>query len=62
MDEKMSFPMVRVYARNIDVTRKYTSREIGNIDDEYIVVFEKSDDSQDSVSEKTILEIEKSPK
>lgn len=62
MGEKMSFPMVRVYARNIDVTRKYTSREIGNIDDEYIVVFEKSDDSQDSVSEKTILEIEKSPK
>jgi site-specific DNA-methyltransferase (cytosine-N4-specific) len=54
--EIINFPMVRVYQRNIDVNRKYTSREIGNIDDEYIVVFEKLDDEENAVSDNTILE------
>lgn len=54
--EIINFPVVRVYQRNIDVNRKYTSREIGNIEDEYIVVFEKVDEEENAVSDNTILE------
>jgi site-specific DNA-methyltransferase (cytosine-N4-specific) len=53
--ERIDFPMVRVYSRNIDVTRKYTSREIGNIEDEYIVVFKKRDEEENYVSNNAIL-------
>jgi site-specific DNA-methyltransferase (cytosine-N4-specific) len=54
--EIINFPMVRVYPRNIDITRKYTSREIGNIEDEYIVVFEKMDEEENPISDNMILE------
>lgn len=35
------FKHIKTYFRNIDKTRKYTSADIGQIDDEYIVVLEK---------------------
>lgn len=42
----VGFRPVKVIFRNIDTTRKYTSRDIGKIDDEYIVVLEKERDLQ----------------
>jgi len=40
----LNFKPVKVIFRNIDTTRKYTSRDIGKIDDEYIVLLEKEGD------------------
>lgn len=37
----LNFKPIKTIFRNIDTTRKYTSRDIGKIDDEYIVVLEK---------------------
>lgn len=37
----LNFKPIRTIFRNIDTTRKYTSRNIGKIDDEYIIVLEK---------------------
>jgi len=42
----VNFKPVKVIFRNIDTTKKYTSRNIGKIDDEYIVVLEKGRDLQ----------------
>jgi site-specific DNA-methyltransferase (cytosine-N4-specific) len=42
----VNFKPVRVIFRNIDTAKKYTSRDIGKIDDEYIVVLEKERDLQ----------------
>jgi len=40
----LNFKTVKTIFRNIDTTRKYTSRDIGKIDDEYIIVLEKTND------------------
>jgi site-specific DNA-methyltransferase (cytosine-N4-specific) len=40
----VNFKPVKAIFRNIDTTRKYSSRDIGKIDDEYIVVLEKERD------------------
>jgi len=37
----LNFKPIKTIFRNIDTTRKYTSRDIGKIDDEYIIVLEK---------------------
>jgi len=41
---KIGFRHIKTFFRNIDKTRKYTSADIGQIDDEYIVVLEKDAD------------------
>lgn len=41
---RLNFKLVKTIYRNIDTTKKYTSREIGKIDNEYIIVLEKMDD------------------
>ncbi|MBL7131577.1 MAG: hypothetical protein ISS45_09295 [Candidatus Omnitrophica bacterium] len=42
----IGFKCLKTIFRNIDKTRKYTSADIGQIDDEYIVVLEKVSDSK----------------
>lgn len=44
MASYVSLKPIKTIFRNIDTTRKYTSRDIGKIDDEYIVVLEKEKD------------------
>ncbi len=41
MGKKIGFKPIKTIFRNIDKTRKYTSADIGKIDDEYIVVMRK---------------------
>jgi len=43
--KKIGFKPVKTIFRNIDKTRKYTSADIGKIDDEYILVMQKVDDT-----------------
>lgn len=43
---RIGFEHIKTYFRNIDKTRKYTSADIGQIDDEYIVVLKKVSDSK----------------
>lgn len=43
---KIGFRHIKTYFRNIDKTRKYTSADIGQINDEYIVVLEKIEDTK----------------
>lgn len=40
----LNFRLIKTIFRNIDTTKKYTSRDIGKIDDEYIIVLEKQKD------------------
>lgn len=40
----LNFKPIKTIFRNIDTTKKYTSRNIGKIDNEYIVVLEKTND------------------
>jgi len=47
----LDFKLIKTIFRNIDTTRKYTSRDIGKIDDEYIVVLEKQKDLKGVSSE-----------
>lgn len=57
MSKKVGFKPMKTIFRNIDKTRKYTSAGIGKIDDEYILVMQKVDDTDvsadddDSISE-----------
>lgn len=41
MAKKIGFIPIKTIFRNIDKTRKYTSADIGKIDEEYIVVMQK---------------------
>lgn len=41
MGEKIGLIPIKTLHRNIDVDRKYTSKDIGNINEEFIVVFKK---------------------
>jgi DNA modification methylase len=43
MGKKIGFKPIKTIFRNIDKTRKYSSADIGKIDDEYILVMQKVD-------------------
>jgi site-specific DNA-methyltransferase (cytosine-N4-specific) len=43
MGKKIGFKTIKTIFRNIDKTRKYTSTDIGKIDNEYILVMQKID-------------------
>lgn len=59
--DKIGFEYIKTYFRNIDKTRKYTSADIGQIDDEYIVVLRKVSNSRNQVNDDEFIanEIEK---
>lgn len=44
MGKKIGFNPLKTFFRNIDKTRKYTSADIGKIDNEYILVMQKIDE------------------
>jgi len=44
MGKNIGFKPIKTIFRNIDKTKKYTSADIGKIDDEYILVMQKVDD------------------
>jgi len=46
MSENIGFKPVKTIFRNIDKTKKYTSTDIGKIDDEYILVMQKTNDTE----------------
>ncbi len=46
MSKSIGFKPLKTYFRNIDKTRKYTSTDIGKIDDEYILILQKVADSK----------------
>jgi len=48
---KTGLEHIKTYFRNIDKTRKYTSADIGQIDDEYIVVLKKVSNSKNQASD-----------
>ncbi len=45
MSKYIGFKAIKTYFRNIDKTRKYSSADIGKIDDEYILILRKITDS-----------------
>ncbi|MGB9892517.1 DNA methyltransferase [Thermodesulfovibrio yellowstonii] len=45
MAKKIGFIPIKTIFRNIDKTRKYTSADIGKIDEEYIVVMQKKEET-----------------
>lgn len=51
MGKKIGFKSIKTIFRNIDKTRKYTSADIGKIDDEYILVMQKVDDTNISADD-----------
>jgi len=58
MAKTIGFKQLKVYHRPIDVTRKYTSRDIGNINEEYILILQKiSDVSVKSSNNNFIVEV-----
>jgi len=46
MSENIGFKPIKTIFRNIDKTKKYTSADIGKIDDEYILVMQKTNDTE----------------
>ncbi|MEM3403674.1 MAG: DNA methyltransferase [Nitrososphaeria archaeon] len=46
MGEKIGFKPLRTIFRNIDITKKYSSTDIGKINDEYILIMQKINDAQ----------------
>jgi hypothetical protein len=46
MSKFIGFKVIKTYFRNIDKTRKYTSADIGKIDDEYILILQKVKDAE----------------
>ncbi len=51
MGKKIGFNPIKTIFRNIDKTRKYTSADIGKIDDEYIVVMQKVNEANVSAGD-----------
>ena len=51
MGKKIGFKPIKTIFRNIDKTRKYTSIDIGKIDDEYILVMQKVDNADISADD-----------
>lgn len=52
---KVGFKHIKTYFRNIDKTKKYTSADIGQIDDEYIVVLKKISDSKANAADEEFI-------
>jgi DNA modification methylase len=50
MSVKIGFKPIKVFYREIDKTRKYTSKDIGKIDSEYILVLQKVKDTSVSAN------------
>jgi hypothetical protein len=50
MSVKIGFKPIKVFYREIDKTRKYTSKDIGKIDSEYILVLQKGKDTSVSAN------------
>lgn len=46
MSKFIGFKPIKTYFRNIDKTRKYTSADIGKIDDEYILILQKEKNAE----------------
>jgi DNA modification methylase len=46
MAEQIGLKQIKTIFRNIDKTKKYTCADIGKIDDEYILLMQKSDDTE----------------
>jgi len=46
MSKFIGFKPIKTYFRNIDKTRKYTSADIGKIDDEYVLILQKVKDTE----------------
>lgn len=55
MGQKIGFKPITTIFRNIDKTRKYTSGDIGKIDDEYILVMQKGDNTDASANDDTFI-------
>jgi len=46
MAGRIGFKPIKTIHRNIDKTKKYTSADVGKIDDEYILVMQKTEDAE----------------
>ncbi|OFV68079.1 MAG: DNA methylase N-4/N-6 domain protein [Candidatus Syntrophoarchaeum caldarius] len=46
MAKHIGFEPIKTIFRNIDKTKKYTSADIGKIDDEYILIMQKNNDTE----------------
>ena len=55
MGKRIGFKPIKTIFRNIDKTRKYTSADIGKIDDEYILVMQKIDDTTVSADDDNFI-------
>ncbi len=55
MGKKIGFKPIKTIFRNIDKTRKYTSADIGKIDDEYILVMQKLDNTDVSADDDNFI-------
>lgn len=55
MCKKIGFKPITVIFRNIDKTRKYSSADIGKIDDEYILVMQKIGNTEVSATDDTFV-------
>jgi len=55
MASKVGFKLIKVYHRPIDPSRKYTSRDIGNINDEYIIILQKVKDVNINVNDNNFI-------
>ena len=51
MAEKVGFKLIKLIFRNIDISKKYLSQEIGKINNEYILIMKKTDESIFSISD-----------
>ncbi len=51
----IGFKHIKTYFRNIDKTKKYTSANIGQIDDEYIIVLEKISNSKTNANDEEFI-------
>ncbi len=56
MSENIGFKPVKTIFRNIDKTKKYTSADIGKIDDEYILVMQKTNDTEVVANDDNFIE------
>lgn len=55
MGKKIGFKPIKIIFRNIDKTKKYTSADIGKIDDEYILVTQKIDNTNISADDDNFI-------
>ena len=57
MSKFIGFEPIKTYFRYIDKTRKYTSADIGKIDDEYILILQKVKDAEVTSDDDFIVDI-----